>query len=127
MHCKIVAVFGNSKSVFSVAINDRKQIAKFSPLISDELNVGVLFDKGRHYDVQINISLSTPTQPVSIFLQSSAASIEILDQSCFACKSESILQPVQIQVNDPPATFLNSFDCSVQFNSKSGIDPGSSL
>jgi hypothetical protein len=127
VHCKIAAVIGCSKCAFSVVINDRKHLVKFAPLILEELNVDVLFENGRHYDVQINISLPAPSQSVSIFLQSSAASFENLEQSCFACKSKSSLQPMDLKVHLPPAIYTSSFDCSVQFSSKNDHFQTSSL
>jgi hypothetical protein len=127
IHSKITAVLGQSNSVFSVVINDRKRLVKHAPLIFDELNVDMLFEKGKHYDIQINISLSTTSQPYSIFFQSSSTSLEILDQYCFACKRQSSFPPIQVQVHDPPATYLSSFNCNVQFNSKYSYFEGSTL
>ncbi len=122
IHCKIVGVIGYLQSIFSVVINDRKLLTKFAPLIFDELNIDALFDSGRHYDIQIKFSLPSPSQPVSILMQFSDTSSQNLDQSSFACNSESSLRPIPIQVYDPPSTYLSSFNCSVQPNSKYGVE-----
>ena len=128
IHCKVVGVIGHSQSVFSVVINDRKLLTKFAPLIFDELNIDALFDSGRHYNIQIKMSLQSQSQPVSILMQFNDTLLENLDQSCFACNSESSLRPIQIRVHDPPSTYLSNFNCSVQINSKYGhIVEGSSL
>jgi hypothetical protein len=118
-HCKIAAVLSDPKGIFSVEINNNLILIKFSPLISDELNVDLLFESEKHYDININISLWTGSQPISIFLQSSTSiTSEFLDQYCFACRSESSLQPIQIQVREPSSTSLSGFDCNVEFNIK---------
>jgi hypothetical protein len=119
MHFKIVAIIGYSKGIFSVEVNKQLMFMKLSPLISDELHVDLLFESQKHYDIKINISLSLPYQTSSIFLQSSASiSSEILEQSCFACTSESSSRPIHIQVVESAAPLLSSFDCNVQFITK---------
>ena len=129
MHFKIVAIIGYSKGIFSVEVNKQLMLMKLSPLISDELHIDLLFESQKHYDIKINISLSLPYQPSSIFLQSSSSiSSEILEQSCFACTSESSPRPIHIQVVEPAAPSLRSFHCTVQFIIKyDHVTEGSSL
>jgi hypothetical protein len=118
-HCKIAAVMNDPKGIFSVEMNNNLILMKFSPMISDELNVDLLFESEKHYDININISLWTGSQSVSIFLQSSTSiTSEFLDEYCFACKSENSLQPIQIQVREPSSTSLSGFDCNVEFDIK---------
>ena len=119
IHCRIASLIGDSKGIFSVEMNNYLLLIKHSPLISDELNVDVLFESDKHYELKINISLFVPSQTVSIFLQSSGSvSSVVLAQCCFACKSESSLQPIQIQVLEPSTVCLRGFDCNVEFNVK---------
>ena len=119
IHCRIASVIGDSQGIFSVEMNNYLLLIKHSPLISDELNVDVLFESDKHYELKINISLFVPSQTVSIFLQSSGSvTSDFLVQCCFACKSESSLQPIQIQVLEPSAICLRGFDCNVEFNVK---------
>jgi hypothetical protein len=116
IHCKIVAVIGDSKSHFSIEINDRLHLIKLVPLIQDELNLDIFFFSGVHYDIQINMSLSVHSETMSIFLQSSAISSEILHQSCFACKNSSSLGPVHVGVQHSSASYLKEFDCKIELN-----------
>lgn len=129
MHFKIVAIIGYSKGIFSVEVNKQLMFMKLSLLISDELHIDLLFESQKHYDIKINISLSLPYQKSSIFLQSSAnVSSEILEQSCFACTSESSPRPIPIQVVESAVPSLSSFDCNVQFITKyDHVMEGSSL
>jgi hypothetical protein len=116
IHCKIVAVIDDSKRHFSIEINDQLHLIKLVPLIQNELNLDIFFENGVHYDIQINMSLSFVSEAISIFLQSSAISSEILDQSCFACKNLSSLRPIQVDVQHSSASYLNKFDCKIELN-----------
>jgi hypothetical protein len=116
IHCKIVAVIGDSKSHFSIEINDQLHLIKLVPLIQDELNLDMFFESGVHYDIQMNMSISFVSETISIFLQSSAVSSEVLDQSCFACKNLSSLRPIQVDVQHSPASYLSKFDCKIELN-----------
>lgn len=116
IHCKIVAVVGDSSSPFSIEINDQLYLFKRVPLIQDELNLDIFLESGVHYDIQINISISLLSEPISIFLQSSAISSEILYQSCFACKNLSSRNPFLVAVQLSPAFYLKQFDCKIELN-----------
>jgi hypothetical protein len=129
-HCKFAAVMSDLKSFLSVVVNDRILLMKFAPLIQNELNADLFLESGQHYDVQINISLTGPSQRVSIYLQSSSGASQNFEQASFACGSESSLRPLQIliQNNQPPATYTTSFDCNIELNTKYGyLVEGSSL
>jgi hypothetical protein len=121
-----VAVFADLPSVFSVVVNDRLLLMKFTPVSQNELNADLFLNSGQHYDVRINISLTAPSQSVSLYLQSSAG--QNIEQDSFACRSESYLRPIQIQINQPPVTYLTGFDCNIELNTKYGyLVEGSSL
>ena len=121
-----MAVFADLPSVFSVVVNDRLLLMKFTPVSQNELNADLFLNSGQHYDVRINISLTGPSQSVSLYLQSSAG--QNIEQDSFACRSESYLRPIQIQINQPPVTNLTGFDCNIELTTKYGyLVEGSSL